>query len=331
MVTVPTDTRAYLQARSEEVEGGLAALALPDAPAALYAPVRYVLEGGGKRVRPVLVLLAAEAFGGEEARRRALPAALAVEVFHNFTLVHDDIMDGAQARRGRPTVHVRWDAATAILAGDLLMGLSYDLLAKVEGADAAALVRRFHTMMLRLCEGQALDAAFERRDSVAVPEYLDMIERKTGALLEAALDLGGMVGGAGAEGAAALQRFGRELGRAFQIQDDLLDLTAESDGWGKAVGGDLVAGKRTFLLLRTLERASGTERAWFTRALNGGLSEAEVPEARARMDRLGVLDEARAAVRRHSDAGLQALGALPPGPAADALRVLAERLVGRGH
>ncbi|HLT47799.1 MAG TPA: polyprenyl synthetase family protein [Rubricoccaceae bacterium] len=328
-----TEAQAYLQRLAGEVEAGLAACLgeLPAEPAVLYGPVRYVLEGGGKRIRPVLVLLAAEAFGGEAARRRALPAALAVEVFHNFTLVHDDIMDGAAERRGRPTVHVRWDAGTAILSGDLLMGLSYDLLARVEGADTAALVRRFHAMVLRLCEGQALDAAFERRDGVTVADYLDMIERKTGALLEAALEIGGIVGGAGEAGRAALRTAGRELGRAFQIQDDLLDLTAESDGWGKTIGGDLVAGKRTFLLLRALERAGGDERAWFARALDGGLPAAEVAEARARMDRLGVLDDARAAVRRHSDAGLAALAALPPGPAADALRSLAERLVRRAH
>jgi geranylgeranyl diphosphate synthase type II len=315
----------------EEVERGLAALPLPEEPATLYAPVRYVLDGGGKRVRPVLVLLAAEAFGGEAARRRALPAALAVEVFHNFTLVHDDIMDGASARRGRPTVHVRWDPGTAILAGDLLMGLSYDLLAQVEDADTAALVRRFHRMVLRLCEGQALDAAFERRADVTVPEYLDMVERKTAALLEAALEIGGRIGGAGEAEQAALGVAGRELGRAFQIQDDLLDLTAEHDGWGKAVGGDLVAGKRTFLLLRALERAEGPERAWLARVLDGGLPAADVPQARVTMERLGVLEEARAAVRRHSEAGLRALGALPDGPAAEALRALAADLIGRQH
>ena len=328
-MTEDTDARAAIEALARDVEEGLQRLSLPDEPEALYEPVRYVLAGGGKRVRPLLVLLAAEAFGGEAARRRAIPAALAVEVFHNFTLVHDDIMDEAPERRGRPSVHVRWDEPTAILAGDLLMGLSYDLLARVEGVDTAVLVRRFHEMVLRLCEGQALDAAFERRGDVSVAEYLDMIGRKTGALLEAALEIGGLVGGAGEEGCAALRTAGRSLGCAFQIQDDLLDLTAEGPGWGKAIGGDLVVGKRTFLLLRSLEVAEGRARAWFARALEGGLPERDIPEARARMDRLGVLAEARAAVRRHSDEGLQALETLPPGPAALALRGLAEGLVRR--
>src|SRR5690606_29342917 len=206
------------------------------------------------------------------------------------------------------------------------------LLARVEGADTAALVRRFHAMVLRLCEGQALDAAFERRDGVTVADYLDMIERKTGALLEAALELGGLVGGADEAGRAALRTAGRELGRAFQIQDDLLDLTAESDGWGKTIGGDLVVGKRTFLLLRALERADGADRAWFGRILEErGLDSSAVPEARDRMERLGVLREARDAIEAHYRAGVEALAALPGGRATDALRELAARLMQRMH
>ncbi len=326
------ETQAFVEGLRREVEQALAALPLPDEPAGLYGPVRYVLEGGGKRMRPLLVLLAADAYGGPDGLRRAMPAAVAVELFHNFTLVHDDIMDAATSRRGRATVHVRWDDATAILAGDLMMGMAYDLLARVEGAPTAELVRLFHRMVVRLCEGQSLDTAFERRLDVTVPEYLDMIERKTGALLEAALELGGLVGGADEAGRAALRTAGRELGRAFQIQDDLLDLTAESDGWGKTIGGDLVVGKRTFLLLRALERADGADRAWFGRILEErGLDSSAVPEARDRMERLGVLREARDAIEAHYRAGVEALAALPGGRATDALRELAARLMQRMH
>lgn len=317
-----------VRATRERVEEGLRTLDLPAAPAELYDPVRYVLAAPGKRVRPIMLLLGAEAYGGAGAADGALPAALAVEVFHAFTLVHDDIMDNADERRGRATVHRRWDAATAILAGDMLFGLAYDQLARAPARQPAALVRRFHRAVARLCEGQALDKAFERATDVSAAAYIDMIERKTAALLEVALEIGAELGGAGADDVAAMGRAGRALGRAFQVQDDLLDVTAEGDGWGKAVGGDLVEGKRTFLLLTALELASGDERLWFERAL-AGIDASEVPEARRRMDRLGVLDAAREAVARDVAVGLDALGALPAGAPADALRALCAGLAER--
>ena len=316
-------------ALAARVDRALGALDLPDAPAGLYGPVRYVLAGGGKRVRPALVLLAAEATGGAGAAERALPAALAVEAFHNFTLVHDDIMDRAAVRRGRPTVHERWDEPTAILAGDLLMGLSYGLLAQTEGADAAALTALFYRMTARLCEGQSLDLAFEARADVTVEDYLDMIDRKTGALLVCALELGGAVGGADGAVRDGLRRAGRALGRAFQIQDDLLDLTAEGEGWGKAIGGDLVEGKKAYLALRAVELAVGEDRQWLARAVAGGLPAEDVPEARRRMDRLGVLQDAADAVAAYVDEGERALAVLPESAAADALRRLARGLATR--
>ena len=329
--SVPEAPPLALATLGAEVDRALRALDLPAEPEGLYEPVRYVLEGGGKRVRPALVLLVAHALGGDAARARALPAALAVEVFHNFTLVHDDIMDHAPTRRGRPTVHERWDASTAILAGDLMMGLSYDLVARTEGADVATLVRSFATMVARLCEGQSLDLAFERRADVSVEDYLDMIDRKTGALLELALELGGRVAGASAETLGSLQEAGRAVGRAFQIQDDVLDLTAEAPGWGKAIGGDLVEGKKAYLSLRAVERAAGEERAWLARAVDGGLPPGDVDEARERMRRLGVLDEAADAVARYSADADAALAALPAGPARAALRQLVAGLATRAR
>ncbi len=318
-------------ALAAHVSQALRDLDLPAEPAGLYDPVRYVLDGGGKRIRPVLVLLTAEAYGGADARSRALPAALAVETFHNFTLVHDDIMDHAPTRRGRPTVHERWDEPTAILAGDLMMGLAYDLLAQTDGADLARLARAFYRMVARLCEGQSLDLQFEARDAVSVDEYLDMIDRKTGALLELSFELGGLVGGADDDALVSLRCAGHALGRAFQIQDDLLDLTAESDGWGKAIGGDLVEGKKAYLSLRAVEWAEGEERTWLARAVHGGLSPDEVREARDRMARLGVLDDATEAVGRYVADGEAALGTLPDGPAADALRGLVRSLATRAR
>jgi geranylgeranyl diphosphate synthase type II len=310
---------AHVERLRKRVDEALADLELRDEPALLYEPVRYVLRGGGKRLRPILLLLVAEAFEAEP--EDALPVALAVEVFHNFTLVHDDVMDGADQRRGRPAVHRRWDTGTALLTGDLLLARAYDLLAEAgetTGADLAPLMRPFRRMARRLCEGQALDKTFETREAVSVEAYLDMIDGKTGALLGAAFELGGRCGGASPERAEALREAGAALGRAFQIQDDLLDLTADSERWGKPVGGDLREGKKTFLLLRARERVSeddvsGDARALFERAAADGLAPDEIDDARRHMDQLGVLGDARRAVARHTDAATARLRRALPG------------------
>ncbi|MFQ5570162.1 MAG: polyprenyl synthetase family protein [Rhodothermales bacterium] len=298
-------------------------------PAGLYEPVRYVLAGQGKRLRPVLLLLAAEVFGVEP--RRALPAALAAEVFHNFTLVHDDIMDHSDARRGRPTVHVRWGEDTAILCGDYLMALSYELLAQVETDRLPRMLRVYSRMVARLCEGQSLDQTFETRPDVSVEDYLHMIDCKTGALLQAVMEMGGLIGHASEEHLETLREIGKQVGRAFQIQDDVLDLVAEDTRWGKPVGGDLIEGKKTILLLLALERTQGEDRHWFSRILQGGLPSEDVPEARARMERFGVLDEGRSAVLHHTTSALEHLMTLPQGPASETLRWLIHRLRVRLH
>ncbi len=309
--------------------------ALPDLvdqkePVELYEPTRYVLEGEGKRFRPVLLLLAAECYGADS--EKALPAALAVEVFHNFTLVHDDIMDHASERRRRPTVHVKWDESTAILCGDLLMALSYDLLARLKTDRLAEILHVYYEMVAQLCEGQALDKSFETRDSVTLNEYLDMIDRKTGALLRASLEMGGLIGNAPDAARDTLRTLGVHLGRAFQIQDDLLDLTAEDERWGKVVGGDLVEGKKTFLLLSALERASGPDREWFQMIIaNRGLSASLVGEARERMVRLGVLEQAREAVVYHTEEAIRCIDDLPSVPARETLRWLVRRMQERLH
>ena len=322
---------ALVRERAALVDRALADVArgLPAAPASLYDPVRYVLEARGKRLRPAVVVLTAEAFGADAPP--AVPAALAAEVFHAFTLVHDDIMDHSDERRGRPTVHVRWDEPTAVLAGDFLMGLSYELLGQSETGQRGALQAAWHRMVRRLCEGQALDKAFETAPDVSVADYLVMIEGKTAALLACCFEVGARLGGASDAEAQALYTAGMDLGRAFQVQDDLLDLTAASDDWGKPIGGDLLEGKRTFLLLTALERAAGPDAApddaaFFTRALRG-LPAGDIGAARQRMDRLGVLAAAAAAVERYAAAGQSALRAtLPPGPATDALLHVASRL-----
>lgn len=324
------DPAARVSAHQQRVDEALATLVADRDPAVLYDPVQYVLEGGGKRVRPTFLLLIAEAYGASP--DRVLPAALAVEVFHNFTLVHDDIMDEAEERRGRPTVHVKWDVGTAILAGDLMMGLSYDLLGQADGVDAQALYDVYHPMVEQLCRGQALDAAFEDENAVSVDAYLDMIDGKTGALLSAAFELGGVAGGAAPPDCDRLQTAGRLVGRAFQIQDDLLDLTADNDNWGKAVGGDLVVGKKTFLTLRALERAEGEEYDWFARIVtDGGLPAEAVPEARDRMARLGVFEDAERAVAQYLSEARDHLTVVPDGPPAESLRWLVDQMEDRSH
>jgi len=329
----PTKSESHAErvaALRTRIDEALPSLVEGRTPAALYEAVEHVLRTEGKRVRPVLLLLVAESYGASV--DRALPAALAVEVFHNFTLVHDDLMDGDEERRGAPTVHAKWDPGTAVLTGDLMMGLSYDLLGQVEGTDGEALYAVFHPMVEKLCAGQALDASFEDEEAVSVDAYLDMIDRKTGALLAAAFELGGVIGGAAASAQDRLSTAGRLVGRAFQIQDDLLDLTADDDAWGRGVGGDLVQGKRTFLTLRALERAEGAEHDWFARLVtDGGLPRNDVSEARDRMARLGVFEEAREAVRSYTEQARDHLAGLPETAAAETLHWLLDRLQARDY
>ncbi len=295
----------------------------------MYDPIRYVMDSGGKRVRPASLIFVAQAYGASETD--AMPAALAVEIFHNFTLVHDDIMDRSNIRRGRDTVHVKWDEATAILAGDLMLGLSYELLTEAAIADLRAAMEIYNRMVEKLCVGQRLDMHFETTVEVSVDDYVQMIDGKTAALLSACFELGAVVGGAPTSDVLALADAGRFAGRAFQIQDDLLDLTADSDDWGKPVGGDLVNGKRTFLTLRAIERAEGDEEKWFADILDRGLSEDEISEARDRMEHLGVLDDAREAVSEYTQCASDAMTVLPDGPATTDLFALLKRLQRRSH
>jgi geranylgeranyl diphosphate synthase type II len=329
MIDTPPDSPARVAALRETIDDALLDALRDREPDLMYDPIRYVLRGGGKRVRPVMLLLVASAYGAD--RDDVLPVALAVEVFHNFTLVHDDIMDAAEERRGRAAVHVKWDEGTAILAGDLMLALSYELLTQPETLDARALLSVYNAMVEKLCVGQRLDTHFETRTDVSVDDYLDMIDGKTAALLSACFQLGAIAGGAPDEHAAALAEAGRTAGRAFQIQDDLLDVTASSEHWGKAVGGDLQNGKRTYVTLKALEAAEGEEKEWFARLLDGGIPASDVDEARERMQRLGVFDDARAAVEAYTDRAFDGLRVLPDSDASKHLHWLLEKLQARSH
>lgn len=228
-------------------------------PQGLYGPIDYILEIGGKRFRPALLLMACRLFGGDH--HKAMPAALAIEVFHNFTLVHDDIMDDAPLRRGRPAVHTQYNLNTGILSGDVMLILVYQLLLQLENRERQAeWVKLFNETAIKVCEGQQYDIDFETRTDVTIPEYLKMIEYKTAVLMACALQLGALIGGASQEEAAKLYTFGKLAGIAFQLQDDLLDTYGDPRKFGKKPGGDILQNKKTFLTLKTLEISTAKNR-----------------------------------------------------------------------
>lgn len=220
-------------------------------PKNLYGPIGYTLSMGGKRLRPVMVLLAANLFTDKV--EKALPAALAIEVFHNFTLLHDDIMDQADMRRNSPTVHQKYNSNIAILSGDAMSIMAYNYLQKCETENLSSMIQLFTQTALEVCEGQQLDMDFETRMNVSIPEYLNMIRLKTAVLLACSLKMGAMAANAPEKIADLLYVFGLDLGIAFQLQDDLLDVFADQDKFGKKIGGDIVSNKKTFLLLKALE------------------------------------------------------------------------------
>ena len=227
-------------------------------PISLYEPGSYILNSGGKRLRPLLVLLSAKAVGGKF--NDAYNAAAAVEMLHNFTLVHDDIMDNADKRRGRLTLHKKYDHNTAILAGDSLLSIAYEFLLKDCNGNAKEVISSFTHGLIEVCEGQSLDTDFELRKNVSLSEYIVMIKKKTAAMAEMCCKIGALLGGGTKKQVNALGKYGLNLGIAFQIQDDLLDISADEKEFGKTIGGDLVEGKKTFLFLEALEKSKGEDR-----------------------------------------------------------------------
>ena len=220
-------------------------------PASLKEPILYFLEAPGKKIRPLLTLLSCQAVGGE--LEQAMPAALGVELFHDFTLIHDDIMDKDDLRRGRFTVHKKWGEDAAILVGDLLIGLAYQKMLQCEARYLPRALNLFNEALIKVCEGQALDKEFEGREQVSLAEYLDMINKKTAWLFKLSSQLGAILGGAGSSEIAAMENFGNSLGIGFQIQDDWLDYAGEETSLGKKVGSDLKLNKKTYVTLKYQE------------------------------------------------------------------------------
>lgn len=235
-------------------------------PQGLYEPIAYVLSMGGKRIRPVLTLMACNLFSDEVIH--AIKPALALEIFHNFTLLHDDIMDHADVRRGKPTVHKKWNDNTAILSGDVMQIAAYQLMTQTPEKQLKRSLDLFSKTAAEICEGQQYDVDFETRNDVKAEEYLEMIRLKTAVLLGCALQIGAWIGGAGEEDAQNLYDFGINIGLAFQLKDDLLDVYGNEATFGKKIGGDILANKKTYLLIHALEHAHGNDAAELEKWLN---------------------------------------------------------------
>lgn len=230
-------------------------------PIRLYEPIKYTLDLGGKRLRPVLCLLACEMFNGKCAN--AIPAAIAIEVFHNFTLLHDDIMDNSPIRRGQPTVFKKWNSNIAILSGDVMFAKAYEYVSKIEVPDLKPILNIFTDTAIKVCEGQQFDMDYETIDDVSIENYLEMIRLKTAVLIGASLQIGAMVAGAEKKYADLMYDFGVKMGLVFQLQDDILDLYSDEAKFGKKLGTDIRCGKKTYLFLKTLELLNPGEKEEF--------------------------------------------------------------------
>lgn len=245
------------------VQDAVASIQIKGTPKELYEPIDYILQLGGKRLRPVLVCLGCDLFGGEISH--SLSAAKGIEVFHNFTLVHDDIMDKASLRRGKPTVHEKWNSNIAILSGDAMLIKAYDFVLQGAYKEVGAVLREFNKAAIEVCEGQQLDMNFEELPAVSIQEYINMIRLKTSVLLGAALKIGAIVGGASKQNSELIYEFGVNVGIAFQLMDDYLDAFGDPEKFGKKVGGDIISNKKTFLFIKAMELdESGEMQHWMT-------------------------------------------------------------------
>jgi geranylgeranyl diphosphate synthase, type II len=297
-------------------------------PRSLYKPSAYLLESGGKRLRPLLVLLSAKAVGAKFSQ--AYNAAVAVELLHNFTLVHDDIMDNADKRRGRSTLHKKYDVNTAILSGDSLLSVAYEYLLKDCNGNAKNVLASFTKGLVEVCEGQSLDKEFEVRNIVSIHDYLEMIRKKTAAMAEMCCSIGAQIGGGTKTEIKALETYGRNIGIAFQIQDDLLDVTANEAEFGKVVGGDLIEGKKTFLFIKAFESAKGEDKkALFEMMLNKGIKSHQVEQYKGIYTRLGILNEAKNSIHHYSDFAINSLKNLRYKEDQDIFRWIAYSLIER--
>lgn len=294
-------------------------------PYGLYEPIEYTLAAGGKRVRPQLAMIASQLFGGKD--EEVLPAALALEVFHNFTLLHDDVMDKADVRRGRPTVHVKWNENTAILSGDQMLIEAYKLLSGVPADKLPKVLQLFNKMATEICEGQQYDVDFESQEHVTIDEYLKMIRLKTSVLLANALQTGAYIAGADEQAQEALYQFGINIGLAFQIQDDILDVWGDPKTFGKAVGGDISCNKKTFVYLEAMSLEARGLKHWYSQVLEDNTE--KIAAVKEIFESLGVRPLCELVVDDYTNKALELLDQLPQNEATEQLRQLANKLTTR--
>ena len=279
-------------------------------PKQLYEPINYILDLGGKRMRPILVMMAIKAF--EKEIEQGLPAALAVEVFHNFTLLHDDIMDAAPLRRGKATVHEKWDENTAILSGDAMMIMANQYFEQYEGDLYKKLMVLFQKTALEVCEGQQYDMDFENRNDVTLAEYIEMIKLKTSVLVAAALKMGAIIAGSSDQEAQAMYDYGLNLGLAFQLQDDYLDAFGDPKTFGKQIGGDIIENKKTYLVLKTKAALKGDDLETFNQDYNQNPSDPteKIQRVKILFEKSGAVKAIKAEIKSYTQKAFEVLAQL---------------------
>lgn len=312
------------------IESYLEQLPIDQQPHSLYDPIHYIISAGGKRIRPMLTLLSCEAAGGSF--RQAVYAGVAIELLHTFTLVHDDIMDNADSRRCIPTIHRKWDNNVAILAGDALLCIAYRTLLCTKSSNIQKIASLFTEGVLVVCEGQAYDKDFEIRKRVRVSEYMMMIAKKTAKLIAVSTEIGALIGEGNTKSVNALREYGLLIGRAFQIQDDLLDVFAEDKKFGKNLGGDLQEGKKTFLLLEGLRRAKGKDKLLLENVIkNKGVSRKQINLYRKIYEETGTLEAARKQIAKDTENAKKQLSLLPSSDARSMLFWFTDILMNRTY
>ncbi len=318
-----------LTALSSLLEKEINAMAFGKQPATLYEPIRYMMRLGGKRIRPMLTLLSYSLF--KDNLKDIVPYAAAVEVFHNFTLMHDDIMDKAPLRRGKPTVHEKWNLSTAILSGDVMLVKVYELFSLLEPGTFKAAIASFNACATKVCEGQQWDMEFEDAADVAEAAYIRMIKAKTAELLGFSMELGGILAGASGHSRAVLRDFGVSIGIGFQLRDDLLDAYGDPEKFGKQPGGDIVANKKTFLLIKALARAAPPEK----KALEQWISatrfskKKKVEAVISIYNKLNVPHLTQRKADYYFTKAFRTLDMLPESPARENLRAFTQQLINR--
>jgi len=314
----------------EIVNRELASLVFKREPAELYDPVKYILSIGGKRIRPAMVLMACSLFSDNVSH--AARCALAIEVFHNFTLLHDDIMDNSALRRNKPTVHEKWNSNVAILSGDVMSILSYRLIGECPAQFLPEVLALFTDTAMKVCEGQQYDMNFETRNDVSVNDYIKMITLKTSVLIAASLKLGAMLGGALPADSDLMYEFGKNIGIAFQLRDDILDVYGDTKKFGKKTGTDIIANKKTYLLLKALELADEPSRKRLITLIseNQSNNEKKIADVIKLFDMLGIREKAESKSWEFYNAGIKAFNLVNVEDSRKkALRDLARQLIER--